>query len=48
MTSSHWTIRVDDLDVLHIELLGHGGFGEVHKVGSTHVFLLKYYGIAAL
>lgn len=30
--SKHWTIRDEEEDVIHQELLGMGGYGEVHKV----------------
>ncbi len=29
--TKHWTIR-DEEDFVHEEILGRGGFGEVHKV----------------
>lgn len=28
----HWTLRDGETTVSHVILLGHGGYGEVHKV----------------
>jgi len=28
----HWTTRDDETEISHNKLLGHGGYGEVHKV----------------
>ena len=28
----HWTIREEETGIVHLELLGEGGFGEVHEV----------------
>lgn len=30
--SKHWTIRDEEENLIHQELLGRGGYGEVHKV----------------
>lgn len=32
MDTKHWTIRDDEKDIVYQELLGEGGYGEVHKV----------------
>jgi hypothetical protein len=31
-----WTIRENEQNVVHQELLGEGGYGEVHKVSLSH------------
>lgn len=30
--SKHWTVRKNEESIVHEELLGKGGFGEVHRV----------------
>ena len=32
LMETHWTTRYDELEISHDELLGQGGYGEVHKV----------------
>lgn len=30
-----WTVRRDEKDICHRELLGYGGYGQVHKVSAS-------------
>jgi hypothetical protein len=41
----HWTIRDEEEDIVHHELIGRGGYGEVHKVSCvmTSADTLKLY-----
>jgi hypothetical protein len=32
MSAKHWTVRDNEENIIHLELIGKGGFGEVHKV----------------
>lgn len=36
LVKHHWTLSTDEFNFVHVQLLGEGGYGEVHEVPSYH------------